>query len=368
LGVIQTNPNTRGLLKGTDRQSLNLGIDVGQTLTGGQSLSSGQVGKIINSAVAASGIKALPGGLGSVSSIINSPISSLGRKFLGNTKIPGLSNTSIKLPGLSNLSSSISKTTNSIGLPGLTSYMNNTFTSAQNLISKQTVGLSKETGIGVSTSLSRGSISIIPNAVSTATNAIVPPNLKNQSLMSVISSALVPAERAKLQASVNSVGSASPFPVKTATVANTTNDRGEIAAQTSKLLGDSRVPAPDFSGAASAPTPTPTSSPKELTANQIRYVTLRREALQRKKDYDTTVANWSAEEKINMATYRQAKNTLPEGDPEIESLRRQGRERVAAFEKWNKETLALIDAKNVELKAVQDQLGSREFIAVYDIS
>jgi len=250
LGVIQANPNTRGLIKSTDIQSINLGMDVGQTLTGGKSLSSNQVTSIVNSAVAASGIKALPGGLGSVSSIINSPISSLGRRFLGNTNIPGLSNTNIKLPGLSNLSSSISKTTNSIGLPGLTSYINNTFTSAQNFVSKQTVGASKATGVGVSTSISNGSISIIPNAVSTATNTIVPPNLKNQSLMSVISSALIPAERAKLQASVNSVGSTSPFPVKTATVANTTNNRGEIEAQTSKLLGDSRVPPPDFSGTA----------------------------------------------------------------------------------------------------------------------
>jgi len=365
LGVIQANPNTRGVLKGTNIQNVNLGIDVGQTLSSGKSLSSGQLGTIINSTIAASGIKALPGGLGSVSSIINSPISSLGRRFLGNTKIPGLSNTNIKLPGLSNLTASISKTTNNIGLPGLTSYINNTFTSAQNFISKQTVGVSKATGVGVSTSIYGGGISIIPNAVNTATNAVVPPNLRNQSLMSVITSALVPAERAKLQANVNSVGSASPFPVKTATVATTTNDRSEISAQTSKLLGDSRVPPPDFSGAASAPAPSPTSSPKELTANQIRYVTLRREALQRKKEYDTTVANWSAEEKINMATYKQAKNTLPEGDPEIESLRRQGRERVAAFEKWNKETLALIDAKNIELKAAQDQLSSSEFVAVY---
>jgi hypothetical protein len=348
LGVIQSNPNTRGVLKGTNIQNVNLGIDVGQTLSSGKSLSSGQLGTIINSSIAASGIKALPGGLGSVSSIINSPISSLGQRFLGNTKIPGLSNTNIKLPGLSNLSSSISKTTNSIGLPGLTSYINNTFTSAQNFISKQTVGASKATGIGVSTSISNGSISIIPNAVNTATNAIVPPNLKNQSLMSVITSALVPAERAKLQASVNSVGSASPFPVKTATVANTTNNRSEISAQTNNLLGDSRVPPPDFSGAASAPAATSTLPSDDTTKKRAAYLVAKQEFLDMEKDYDAKYAIYKAELLSLHKGIREAKNTLPEGDPEIESLKRQGRERAKIILAWNKEASAALTEKRLE--------------------
>ena len=352
LGVIQNNPNTRGVIQGTNIQNVNLGIDVGQTLSSGQSLSSGQLGTIINSAVAASGIKALPGGLGSVSSIINSPISSLGRRFLGNTNIPGLSNTNIQLPGLSNLTSSISKTTNSIGLPGLTSYINNTFTSAQNFISKQTVGASQATGIGVSTSISNGSISIIPNAVNTATNAIVPPNLQNQSLMSVITSALVPAERAKLQASVNSVGSASPFPVKTATVANTTNDRSEISAQTSSLLGDSRVPPPDFSGAASAPTPT--SPSEDTTKKRAAYLISSQEFLDMKKDYDAKYAIYRAELQSLQNRVSEAKNTLPEGDPEIESLKRQGRERATIILAWNKEASAALEAKRQQAIADSD--------------
>ena len=352
LGVIQANPNTRGVLKGTNIQNVNLGIDVGQTLSSGKSLSSGQLGTIINSTIAASGIKALPGGLGSVSSIINSPISSLGQRFLGNTKIPGLSNTNIKLPGLSNLTASISKTTNSIGLPGLTSYINNTFTSAQNFISKQTVGASKATGVGVSTSIYNGGISIVPNVVNTATNAIVPPNLKNQSLMSVITSALVPAERAKLQASVNSVGSASPFPVKTATVANTTNDRSEISAQTSSLLGDSRVPPPDFSGAASAPTPT--SPSEDTTKKRAAYLVSSQEFLDMKKDYDAKYAIYKAELQSLQNRVSEAKNTLPEGDPEIESLKRQGRERATIILAWNKEASAALEAKRQQAIADSD--------------
>ena len=339
LGVIQSNPNTRGALKGTNIQNVNLGIDVGQTLSSGKSLSSGQLGTIINSSIAASGIKALPGGLGSVSSIINSPISSLGRRFLGNTNIPGLSNTNIKLPGLSNLTSSISKTTNSIGLPGLTSYINNTFTSAQNFISKQTVGASKATGIGVSTSISNGSISIIPNAVNTASNAIVPPNLKNQSLMSVITSAMVPAERAKLQSSVNSVGSASPFPVKTATVANTTNDRSEISAQTSKLLGDSRVPPPDFSGAASTPVASNSAAvdASTLSNEQTNSITSSRERRiagnKKRKEMDAKLSAQLTAAQAAIAKHKEAKNTLPEGDPEIESLRVAARNEVEKYEK-----------------------------------
>ena len=352
LGVIQANPNTRGVLKGTNIQNVNLGIDVGQTLSSGKSLSSGQLGTIINSTIAASGIKALPGGLGSVSSIINSPISSLGQRFLGNTKIPGLSNTNIKLPGLSNLTASISKTTNSIGLPGLTSYINNTFTSAQNFISKQTVGASKATGVGVSTSIYNGGISIVPNVVNTATNAIVPLNLKNQSLMSVITSALVPAERAKLQASVNSVGSASPFPVKTATVANTTNDRSEISAQTSSLLGDSRVPPPDFSGAASAPTPT--SPSEDTTKKRAAYLVSSQEFLDMKKDYDAKYAIYKAELQSLQNRVSEAKNTLPEGDPEIESLKRQGRERATIILAWNKEASAALEAKRQQAIADSD--------------
>jgi hypothetical protein len=353
LGAIQSNPNTSKLIEGNYTQTLNLGIDVGQTLSGGLTPQvAGKLGTIINSSIAASGIKGLPGGLDSVSSIINSPISSLGRKFLGNTNIPGLSNTSIQLPGLSALQSSISKTTNSIGLPGLTSYINNTFTSAQNFISKQTVGASQATGVGVSTSISNGSISILPNAIEKATN-LLPPNLKNQSLMSVISSAFVPAEQAKLQASVNSVGSASPFPVKTATIADTTNARGEIAAQTSNLLGDSRIPAPDFSGTAGTNVANkPNAAAIDSYTNTVERNKILIQSLLAENEAQRNVIRTAT------AKYKEAKNTLPEGDPEIRSLKAASDAEIDKYSKLIRTNQQKIEeAKNAESAALSALRG-----------
>jgi hypothetical protein len=147
---------------------------------------------------------------------------------------------------------------------------------------------------------------------------------------------------------VNSVGSASPFPVKTATVANTTNDRGEIAAQTSKLLGDSRVPPPDFSGAASAPAATSTSPSADTTKKRAAYLVAKQEFLDMEKDYDAKYAIYKAELLSLHKGISEAKNTLPEGDPEIESLKRQGRERAKIILAWNKEASAALTEKRLE--------------------
>jgi hypothetical protein len=174
---------------------------------------------------------------------------------------------------------------------------------------------------------------------------------------------LVPAERAKLQASVNSVGSASPFPVKTATVANTTNARGEIAAQTNKLLGDSRVPPPDFSGAASAPAATSTSPSDDTTKQRAAYLISAQEFLVMKKDYDAKYAIYRAELQSLQIKVREAKNTLPEGDPGIESLKRQGRERATVILAWDKEAAAALEAKRQQAIADADAaIASRKYI------
>ena len=173
--------------------------------------------------------------------------------------------------------------------------------------------------------------------------------------MSVISSALVPAERAKLQANVNSVGSASPFPVKTATVANTTNNRSEISAQTSKLLGDSRVPPPDFSGDTASiqaqSESTQARTAKSLAAFDKFNTTVLNNNILRKQSLDEIASQKKIVDAAS-AKYREAKNTLPEGDPELVNLKAAANVEIT---KYNK----LLQIRLEKL----DQLANEESVA-----
>ena len=204
-------------------------------------------------AALASGIGALPGGASAVSSIVTA------NGALNN--IPGVA--------------------------GLSAIVNNNSTAALNNISNSVTNL-----------LPGGLPNLDPLAL-----------LQKQSLTSLISSGLPASAAASLQASVNSLSSSSPFPIKMPIVASDTTDRTEITGQLTSLLGSSKIPLPNFSGNIQI---------KPLSSQQIeKYDAI-------KVQIDTTTDDLFAARKssgdANFA-YSNAVNSLPQGDPQLASLK-----------------------------------------------
>jgi hypothetical protein len=115
---------------------------------------------------------------------------------------------------------------------------------------------------------------------------------------------------AALSASMNSLSTSSPFPIKIPTVAENTVDRGELNSSISNLLGDKKIPTPTFGAAIS------TAATGALQAVNDRRSTLEKFEDERKAIYDKQ----KAITEVARSAYLKADTTLPEGDPEIDRL------------------------------------------------
>ena len=149
-----------------------------------------------------------------------------------------------------------------------------------------------------------------------------------QGLASLASAGLPASAAAALSASLNSLSTSSPFPIKMPTVAIGTVDRGEISAQVGSILGDKKVPAPNFSLFA------PSAETQAFIDKDRAW----------QATYDKLTADWETEkaglQKIMddaIAKFKEAKKTLPQGDPEIENLRLDARTKIdARFDAYDK--------------------------------
>lgn len=261
---------------------------------------------ILSSASTGTGLSALPGGLGSVSSIVNN-----GARGLASPPA---------------------------SLSGITSALKNSSTGALNGISSLTAGSS------LTTSLSAG-----PSGISDAVNklkSLSPSSLTsglaagNQGLAALASAGLPASAAAALEANINSLNSSGPQPIKMPTIATNTVDRSEITAQVNSQLGDPKIPAPNFTG---------TGPAAEAVAAQDK-------AAQSKNAYSSLKASlYNAErtqsKKIDdaQAAYVDARNTLPVGDPKIGQIRYQWEEEIIAMSELRAENRKKLEQARQEL-------------------
>jgi hypothetical protein len=151
-----------------------------------------------------------------------------------------------------------------------------------------------------------------------------------QSLTSLASSGLPAGAAAQLQASVNSLSSSSPFPIKMPTVASNTIDRGEVTSLISKNLNDNKIPPPNFAGLISDASDAYVL--KQRAARKPYSDALKkREALK-----ESLLAEEAAQKKVvdaSIGKFKEVKNTLPQGDPELESLRAAGNVEINKYNK-----------------------------------
>jgi Type VI secretion system/phage-baseplate injector OB domain len=239
------------------------------------------VNKLPSASALASGLTALPGGEGAVSSVIGNSGSSL-------PNFPSIKQAS--------------------------DLIKNTSAAVQNSISDPTAILSGNVA------LSAGSMSDVANKAESLVSNPLAKGLAagTQSLTSLASAGLPAAAAASLQASISSLSSASPFPIKLPTVSSNTTNRGEVTALLGTVLGDKRIPTPDFKGTG------PTNAAKAEVARLDDLV---------KQQQTLIVEKDTQGKKVDNArqAYLEAKNNLPQGDPVIASAKQTYIAEVKAF-------------------------------------
>ena len=354
---------------------LSQSIGIAATVSSGKQLSASQVSSAVTSSINVltygtsnkrgngSGIGALPGGLSAIAAI---------------TIGAAVTNTSVNSNQITNIA------TNSVinSVPGLQPWgqvIRLASTSAMNKAPNQAIV--KSTTATLSTGASRNAVNNASSDVSDANLASWRQTVAQQesptsgswmqssippapSLATSATSTLEPGDAAALTASVNAINVGGSAPAKLPMVSTGSVDRNQVNSQVSSMFSSNRIQLPNFSGVPPAPAPTSSNpavlqaaaeaSAAETTTPTPTSTTVGKteEYLAMKKDYDAKLAMYKDELRSLQDKVKQAKNNLPEGDPEIESLRRQGRERGKIILAWEKEAAAALEVKRQEAMLV----------------
>ena len=188
-------------------------------------------------------------------------------------------------------------------------------------------GVSAVTGlIGQATSITNGisSLAVNPlassnilNAASGAAGALTKglDDLKSGklSLSSLASAGLPAGAAAQLNAAISSMSSGGAVQIKLPTVAINTTDRSELTSQVTSLLGNAKIPAPNFGGVSEDAYKAGLS---KIDAKKEKYkeIDAKLEALNEEAKTVRAQYNASAE------TYENANNNLPAGDPSVRAI------------------------------------------------
>ena len=287
----------------------------------------GALGNVTNAVgSAASG---LTGALSSVASAVGNTVSSVANgvssAIAGVTKgvttaLQSVGTGLSAIPGGQNAISSVVDNATGIlnvvpGTGAITSLINTVSTAATNGISTAASlvsGAASLTGITSGLTAAAGSLSgALTSATGSLTGALSGglDALKKgaTSLSSLALSGLPPGLGSQLSAAMNSLSAGGSLPIKLPTVASNTLDRGELDAQLASVLGNAKIPMPNFTGGQAAAS---LQLSKKQTAAYEKYDTV-------KKDLEKVQDEIFELKKA----YYNAKKDLPAGDPGIEAAR-----------------------------------------------
>jgi hypothetical protein len=121
-------------------------------------------------------------------------------------------------------------------------------------------------------------------------------------LASLASAGLPAGAAAALAASMNSLSTSSPFPIKMPSIATGTSDRSELVSLGAKLLGNPIIPPPDYAAEYVA-------AEQRLAEAQARSATVK------KLIADLNAGQAKSDEKKKK--WHELRDTLPAGDPAI---------------------------------------------------
>jgi len=248
---------------------------------------------------------AVSGVVGSVSGAVSKLASSVNLNLSG---IPGGQQT------ISSVVNNAPGATNTIpGLSAVTVVAKNAFSAVTNGISGTISSLGK-TVAGITSKLPGGAG--LAGGITSAANKLAGDvsgtfnKLKDTSLTSLASTGLPADAAAQLSASISALGSGGAAPVKLPTVAVNTTDRSSITGQLSAVLGDAKIPAPNFSGTLKVKSANQQAKEKANLLNQEIEVA----------SSEFAQAALDAENANN--EYQNALNSLPQGSPELVNLKK----------------------------------------------
>jgi hypothetical protein len=214
------------------------------------------------------GLGSLPGGDQMVASVVNNAVGAI-------NSVPGVSAVS----GLINTASSI---TNGIA------------------------------GLATNPLASSGALTAAAGAVGTLTKGLDDLKSGKLSLASLASAGLPAGAASQLNAAISAMSSGGAVQIKLPTVAINTTDRGELAQSITSLLGNSKIPAPNFAGIS-----------EDTYKSEIAKLDAKKEKF---KEFDVRFDAVIAESKTVKAQFNaavdaheEAMNSLPAGDPGIDA-------------------------------------------------
>jgi hypothetical protein len=290
---------TAGVASGAAAIASSVGVAAGTpTTTAGATVISPS--SITNSI--ASGVNALPGGAGAVSSLVNSASGAV-------NKLPSLA-------GVSGVASNASAAAVN-GISSATSV-------ASSLVSASAGRLPSLA------SLTGSAIPSIPSSLSALSDKIAG---GQESLTALVSAGLPAGASAQLQSNISALSAAGPVSIKLPTVATNTVDRGEITSQINSLLGDPKIPRPNFSGLVANPS-------RDLSQAELDTYDGTSKEIATLADSRFDLSRAVANARYALST---AKQDLPQGDPAISTL-----EQAVATAKNNLDELdkKLLTARN----------------------
>ena len=143
------------------------------------------------------------------------------------------------------------------------------------------------------------------------------------SLQALASVGLSPTAMVGLNAAISALSSGGPAAIKLPTVATNTNDRSSITSSIASVLGNPKIPAPNYSS--------PIASYFQNETAKLQEREAQKAVLSKASDAQYQIA-------IEAKTaYETAVNNLPEGDPGIAEARKKYYEEKSAFIKKSNE-------------------------------
>jgi hypothetical protein len=231
---------------------------------------------------AGSGVGNLPGGLGAITSNLNKAADI-------TAKVPGLA-------GVSALAKSASSAVNNgISLAKSASSavasLTNTANSISGGIDKLTSSVS---GSGIPGAGGLGGLA------ASAQGALS--KLGSTSLSSLVSAGLPASVGAQLNSAISSLSAGGPFPIKLPTVASDTSNRASLGTQITSVLGNAKIPAPNFNKNVDA---------QKAEADRLSALVEQQQALLKQLEEQSTVVDKAQD------AFATARDSLPAGDPGI---------------------------------------------------
>ena len=280
---------------------------------------------LANPSSIASGVSNLPGGQSALASVVNIGTGTSSAVTGALTNLSSIT-TNVSSSALNGISTAVSGSSAVSGL-----ITGGALTGAGSTLSG---ALSNPEGLLTGVTGKLPSLSGLPS-VDSLTNSL---QAGKQPLSSLVSTGLSPAAAASLTASMNSLSTSSPFPIKMPTVAEATVDRSEVSSQITNLLGDKKIPSPNYIDY-------PAGATDNVVAKQRAYLDL-------KDAYNKEYAIRSAAANAEADAYLELKKTLPQGDPQLVKAKELGLQHTKELEVWAKGELAKVEDARLSILGV----------------